>query len=80
MCACSTLDDHRARSRYVHPSAGDDVVRFGDDSRVGLLYHVDAYAGGLPRAHVVYDDGSEDCDCLFVFQSPAHAGDDPCWE
>jgi len=80
MCSCRSLDDHRARSRYVHPSPGDDVVRFGDDSRVGLLYHVDAYAGGLPRAHVVYDDGSEDCACLFVFQSPAHAGDDPCWE
>jgi hypothetical protein len=80
MCSCSTLGDHQDRSCYVRPSAGDDVVRFGDDSRVGLLYHLDAYAGGLPRAHVVYDDGSEDCACLFVFQSPAHAGDDPCWE
>lgn len=84
MCSCRSVDDHRARSRYVHPSVGDAVVRYDPrgeyGGRVGLLYDVDAYAGGLPRAHVVYDDGSEDCACLFVFQSPAHAGDDPCWE
>ena len=79
MCSCRSLDDHRARSRYVAPSAGDLVLRFGDDSRVGLLYYVDAYGGGLPRAHVVYDDGSECHDPLSLFQSPAFAALDPCW-
>ena len=84
MCSCHSLDDHRARSRYVRPSVGDAVVRYdphdeyGD--RVGLLYCLDAYAGGLPRAHVVYDDGSDDHECVFLFQCPAHAAVDPCWE
>ena len=59
MCKCANVVEHSNRSRYVAPSVGDDVVRFGDDlGRVGLLYHLDAYLGGLPRAHVVYDDGS----------------------
>ena len=75
----SRLDDFVARSRYVRPSVGDLVLRHGDDSRAGLLYHVDAYAGGLPRAHVVFDDGSESHECLFLFQSPGHAAVDPCW-
>lgn len=83
MCSCRSVDDHRARSRYVCPSAGDAVVRFDPrgecGGRVGLLYDVDAYAGGLPRAHVVYDDGSEDHACLFLFQCPAYAAVDPCW-
>ena len=80
MCSCRSLDGHRARSRYVAPSVGDLVLRHGDDSRgAGLLYHLDAYAGGLPRAHVVYDDGSEDCGVVFLFQSPAAAALDPCW-
>jgi hypothetical protein len=46
---------------------------------VGLLYHVDAYAGGLPRGHVVYDDGYELHDCLFIFQRPDDAAKDPTW-
>jgi hypothetical protein len=80
MCSCRTLDDHAVRTRYVEPAVGDDVVRYGDDSgRVGLLYHLDAYAGGLPRAHVVYNDGPPEVACTFLFQSPGHASDDPCW-
>ena len=75
----NSFDNFVARSGYVAPSAGDPVVRFGDE-RVGLLYDVGAFAGGLPRAHVVYDDGSESDDCLFLFQSPAHALLDPCWQ
>ena len=52
---------------------GDDVIRFDDDSgRVGLLYHLDAYAGGLPRAHVVYDDGGSEVECLFLFERAGH--------
>jgi hypothetical protein len=66
--------------RYVAPSAGDLVWRYYDEQRrVGLLYHVDAYAGGLPRGHVVYDDGSEDHSCLFLFQSPEFAVLDSEW-
>lgn len=79
MCKCRTPLEHSAQSQYVAPSAGDPVVRFGDE-RVGLLYDVGAFAGGLPRAFVVYDDGSESDECLFLFQSPAHALLDPCWE
>lgn len=80
MCICRTLEDHAARTRYVEPSPGDTVVRHGDDSgRVGLLYHVDSYAGGLPRAHVVYDDAPSEVACIFLFQSPVHADHDPCW-
>ena len=79
MCKCYTLAEHQARTRYVEPSAGDLVWRLDDEARVGLLYHVDAYAGGLPRAHVVYDDGSEQRESLYLFQSPAHAVLDPCW-
>ena len=80
MCKCANVVEHSNRSRYVAPSVGDDVVRFGDASgRVGLLYHLDAYAGGLPRAHVVYDDGSSKSDTQFLFQSPEWALVDPCW-
>ena len=79
MCSCSSLEEHSAVSRYVRPSAGDLVWRLDDESRVGLLYYVDAYGGGLPRAHVVYDDGSEQHEPLFFFQSPGHAVLDPCW-
>ena len=75
----NSFDDFVARSGYVAPSAGDPVVRLGED-RVGLLYDVGAFAGGLPRAYVVYDDGSEPRDCLFLFQSPDPAFLDPCWE
>lgn len=81
MCSCYTLSEHASRTRYVEPSVGDSVVRHGDDSgRVGLLYHLDAYAGGLPRAHVVYDEGDSAVECLFLYQSPEHAAADPCWE
>ena len=80
MCKCRSLEEHADRSQYVAPSVGDDVVRFGSDSgRVGLLYHLDAYAGGLPRAHVVYDDGSSEVTTHFLFQSPESAASDPCW-
>jgi hypothetical protein len=80
MCKCRTAIEHAERSQYVTPVAGDDVVRFGDVSdRVGLLYHLDAYAGGLPRAHVVYDDGSSESTTQFLFQSPESAASDPCW-
>ena len=80
MCKCANVVEHSNRTLYVEPSTGDDVVRYGDDSgRVGLLYHVDAYLGGLPRAHVVYDDGPAEVACVFLFQSPAHASHDPCW-
>lgn len=76
-----TFEEYVAQRRYVAPSAGDLVLRAGDGwDRVGLLYHVDAFAGGLPRAHVVYDDGSESHDCLFLFQAPGHAALDPTWE
>ena len=80
MCKCANVVEHSNRSRYVEPAVGDDVVRYGDDSgRVGLLYHLDAYAGGLPRAHVVYDDGSSESVTQFLFQSPDSAASDPCW-
>ena len=79
MCKCRSLEEHSDRSQYTSPSVGDDVVRFGDDSRVGLLYHVDSYSGGLPRAHVVYDDGDSAVECQFLYPSPAHAQADPCW-
>ena len=80
MCKCANVVEHSNRSQYVEPAVGDDVVRYGDDSgRVGLLYHLDAYLGGLPRAHVVYDDGSSAVECLFLYQSPALAAFDPCW-
>jgi hypothetical protein len=83
MCKCHSLEEHADRSQYVTPAVGDDVIRFDPhdeyEGRVGLLYHVDAYAGGLPRAHVVYGNGSEDCDALSLFQSPVHAASDPCW-
>ncbi len=76
-------EDWRARRNYVQPQAGDNVVRYdpgGDlESRVGLLYHVDTYDGGLPRGHVVYDDGYELRDCLFIFQRPEDAANDPTW-
>lgn len=79
MCKCRTVQEHSARTRRVTPSVGDLVVRYREQ-RVGLLYDVGAFAGGLPRAYVVYDDGSESRDCLFLFQSPAHALLDPCWQ
>lgn len=73
-----SLDEFAARSRYVEPSVGDTVVRYGT-GQVGLLYHLDAYAGGLPRAHVVYDDGPTEVACVFLFQAPDNAAADPCW-
>jgi len=80
MCKCHSVEEHSDRSQYVAPSVGDDVVRYGDESgRVGLLYHLDAYAGGLPRAHVVYDDGPVESAIQFLFQSPSSAESDPCW-
>ena len=80
MCKCRTTTEHAELSRYVTPAVGDDVVRFADGSgRVGLLYHLDAYAGGLPRAHVVYDDGGSESESVFLFQSPDFAATDPCW-
>ena len=80
MCKCRSVEEHSQRTKYVAPSVGDDVVRFGDDSkRVGLLYDLDVYAGGLPRAHVVYDDGSTESATQFLFQSPKFADADPCW-
>ena len=79
MCNCRSLEDHDSHSQWVAPEVGDDVVRLGDESgRVGLLYQLDAYDGGLPRAHVVYDDG-EESGALFLFQSPDNAASDPCW-
>ena len=43
MCKCANVVEHSKRSRYVEPSVGDDVIRYGDDSGlVGLLYHLDA--------------------------------------
>ena len=68
------------RPHYVAPSTGDLVVRVRQGARAGLLYHVDAYQGGLPRAHIVYDDGREARECLFLFQAPGHAVLDPDWE
>lgn len=80
MCNCKSLEEHAECSQYVSPSVGDEVVRFGRDlSRPGLLYHLDAYEGGLPRAHVVYDDGASESDALFLFQAPEFAVSDPCW-
>ena len=80
MCKCANVVEHSNRSRYVEPAVGDDVVRYGDDSgRVGLLYHLDTYLGGLPRAHVVFDDGSSEVCTQFLFQSPDSAALDPCW-
>lgn len=80
MCKCLSLDEHSSKSHYVRPSSGDDVLRYGDESgRTGLLYHVDTYFAGLPRGHVVYDDGSSESICLFLLQSPDHAVADPCW-
>lgn len=80
MCKCISLDEHSSKSRYVQPVSGDDVLRYRDDSgQTGLLYHVDAYDGGLPRGHVVYDDGTSESICLFLLQSPDHAAADPCW-
>ena len=73
-----SLDEFAARSRYVEPSVGDTVVRYGT-GQVGLLYHLDAYLGGLPRAHVVYDDGNSAVECLFLYQPPSTAASDPCW-
>ena len=78
MCKCRTPQEHSDQSQYAAPAAGDPVVRLGE-SRVGLLYDVGSFAGGLPRAYVVYDDGTESRDCLFLFQSPALALLDPCW-
>ena len=73
-----SLEEFSERSRYVEPAVGDTVVRYGS-GRVGLLYHVDAFAGGLPRAHVVYDDGPTEVACVFLFQAPSNAAKDPCW-
>ena len=73
-----SLEEFSDRSCYVEPSVGDIVVRYGT-GQVGLLYHVDAYAGGLPRAHVVYDEGPSEVACVFLFQAPDNAVSDPCW-
>ncbi len=76
-------EDWRTRRNYTFPEAGDLVLRYDPDgeleSRLGLLYHVDTFAGGLPRGHVVYDDGRELHDCLFIFQRPEDAANDPTW-
>ncbi len=79
MCKCRTHTEHSERSKYVKPTTGDDVVRRHRPSRVGLLYHQDTYSGGLPKAHVVYDDGLTESAPLYLFQSPDHASADPCW-
>ena len=81
MCKCRSVEEHSSRSQYVAPNVGDYVVRHTDDSpRVGLLYHIDSYSGGLPRAHVVYDVGPCDHDVLSLYQSPEWALVDPCWQ
>jgi len=79
MCVCSSLEAHELKSQYQEPVVGDIVFRYGKPQRGGLLYHVDAFKGGLPRGHVVYDDGTESHDCLFLYQSPEWAIVDPCW-
>ncbi len=71
-------------SRYVTPSEGDYVVRHdphGDYSHlgVGILVDVDSFSGGMPRGHVLFEDGTALVDCLFLFQSPAFAYLDPDW-
>lgn len=78
-----TYEDWCERRNYVRPEAGDEVLRYDPkgelEQRVGLLYHVDAFAGGLPRGHVVFDDGYELHDVLFMFQRPDDAANDPTW-
>lgn len=74
-----SFEEFAEQSRYVEPGVGDTVARFNSD-RVGLLYHLDAYEGGLPRAHVVYDDGPAEVACVFLFQESDSAAADPCWE
>ena len=80
MCKCRSAEEHSQRTKYVAPSVGDDVVRFGDDSRrVGLLYDLDSYTGGLPRAHVVYDDGSTEAATQFLFQAQVNPSVSSIW-
>ena len=84
MCTCATLESHAATTRYVNPAEGDFVFRYDPHGRyahlgAGLLCVVDAYAGGLPRAHVLFEDGTVLVECLFLFQDPAFAVLDPCW-
>ena len=71
-------------SHYVTPSEGDYVVRHdphGDYSHlgVGILVDVDSFSGGMPRGHVLFEDGTSLVECLFLFQSPAFAYLDPDW-
>ena len=54
----------RTHRNYVQPGAGDDVVR---------------YDPGGEFEHVVFDYGSELHDCLFIFQGPDDAANDPTW-
>jgi hypothetical protein len=73
-----SFEEFSKQSRYVKPAVGDTVTRY-NSGRVGLLYHLDSYAGGLPRAHVVYDDGLSEVACALLFQEPGNAAADPCW-
>ena len=71
-------------SHYVAPSEGDCVIRRvpnGDYAHlgVGILVDVDSFSGGLPRAHVLFEDGTALVECLFLFQAPAFAFLDPEW-
>lgn len=84
MCSCFTLADHSATTRYVDPAEGDFVLRYDPHDEyaslgAGLICEVDAYEGGLPRAHVLFEDGTALVDCLFLFQAPGFAVLDPCW-
>ena len=84
MCSCLPPADHAATSRYVDPVEDDFVLRYDPHGEftsfgVGLVCEVDAYGGGLPRAHVLFENGTVLVDCLFLFQTPGFAVLDPCW-
>ena len=83
MCSCATLESHAATTRYVTPAEGDFVFRYDPHGRysylgAGLLCTVDTYTAGLPRGHVLFEDGTVLVGCLFLFQAPAFAVLDPC--
>jgi len=68
-------------SDYVAPTEDDFVLRYQRAHLgAGLVCAVDAYEGGLPRAHVLFEDGSVLVECLFLFQSPGFAFLDDTWE